>query len=387
MKIKEYFKDSKHIFVAINYIFILALIILKLDLILSYLSQMINLLTPLFYGIMIAYILNIPMTTIEKLIKDKTSNKYINKYLRTLSISLSVIMMIIILGVIGIIIFPELIRSINGLIINLTNLINSAIHNSDKLFKWLNIDVKNIDKAQIEGILKQLGLNYSELINQSTKWVSSLSSNLLYFLNSSATGFGKVSLGFMLSLYLLSAKENFIRQAKMITASILPKEKIKGTFELASKINNTFRSFVGGQLLECFIIGALMYIVLTILQFPFALIIATITAVCALIPIFGAMLSWIIGFFLILSVNPVQALLFLVIYQIIQQFEDNLIYPRIVGKSVGLPALWTLISIIVFGGLFGLIGLIIAVPLTACLYSIISERVKMRLKNKEISIN
>lgn len=387
MKIKEYIKESKLWFILASYVFILVLIIFKSDLILNYLNKVYTLFEPVFLGLGIAYILNIPMVKIENFISIKfKNNKFINKQKRSISILFSVILMILIITFLAIMILPGLISSIGGLISNLTSLINNAINNLHGILSFLNININSLDSKQIEDIAKNLGINYKELLNQSTKWVSSIGINIFDILSSGATLMTDLFFGFMISLYLLSSKEELLKQLKMVIACIFSKETTLELFSFATKTNKIFKSFVGGQLVECFIIGFMMYIPLALFNFPYALLIASITTICAIIPIFGAMISWVIGFILVLSVDPYKAFAFLFIYQIIQQIENNLVYPKVVGESVGLPPLWTLLSITIFGGLYGLQGLLLAVPITASLYSYFSDIIHKKLKKKNITI-
>lgn len=387
MKIKEYIKEYKLWFILITYVFILALIIFKSDLIINYINTVYILFKPVFLGLGIAYVLNIPMVKIENLINKKISNNnFIFKNKRTISMLISIILMFCIIIFLAIMILPELFKSLGGLLANLATLVNNILNNLNGILSFFNINTHSINSKQIEDIANNLGINYSELINQSTKWVGFLSLNLFDFLSTGANLLTNTIFGFMISLYLLSSKEELLKQLKMLIASIFSQKTTIEIFRFAQKTNKIFKNFVGGQLVECFIIGIMMYIPLFLLKFPYALLIASITTVCAIIPIFGAMISWVVGFVLILSIDPYRAIAFLIIYQVIQQIENNLVYPKVVGESVGLPPLWTLLSITIFGGLFGLQGLLLAVPITASIYSYISEKVYEKLRNKNIII-
>lgn len=387
MKIREYLKQNKTWFILATYVFLLAIIVYKFDQIVSYLQQIQVLLLPVIYGIVIAYIINIPMTKIENIL-----NKYINKksilskFTRTISMLISMLILALILFFIAFAILPELIRSAANIIINLTNFINSAINNTDQLLSIVHIDVESVDNVKIEKIMSDIGLNYRNLINQATTWIALIGNNIFGILSFFADKLSKWLIGFMISIYFLSSKETFIRQLRVIAASIYPKEKLNSLFETSHQCNVIFKKFVGGQLVECFILGFLIYLALSIFGIPFSLLIATITALCALIPIFGAIISWIIGFLLILSIDPIKAVIFLFVYQGVQQIENNLIYPKVVGESVGLPAFWTLLSIIIFGGLYGISGMIIAVPFTACLYVIVKNKISEHLEKRNIEI-
>lgn len=387
MKIREYFKQNKTLFILVTYVFLLAIIVYKFDQIVSYLQQIQILLLPVFYGIVIAYVINIPMTKIEAFLKRYIKSKSVfYKFIRTISMIISMLILALILFFVAFTILPELIKSVANIIINLANFINSAINNTDKLLSMVNIDIESVDNVKIEKIMSDIGLNYKNLINQATSWIGTIGNNIFGILNFFANKLSRWLIGFMISIYFLSSKETFIRQLRVFAASIYPKEKLNNLYETCHQCNVIFKKFVGGQLVECFILGFLIYVALNLFSIPFSLLIATITALCALIPIFGAILSWIIGFLLILSIDPLKAIIFLFVYQVVQQIENNLIYPKVVGESVGLPAFWTLLSIIIFGGLYGILGMIIAVPLTACLYVIIKNKVNSHLNKRNIEI-
>ena len=150
--------------------------------------------------------------------------------------------------------------------------------------------------------------------------------------------------------------------------------------------NKTFNKFISGQCLEAIVLGCLMFIALTIFRFPYTLIISVLTAVTALIPIFGSLIAMVIGIVLIGIINPLQAFLFVIVFQVVQQIEGYFIYPRVVGKSVGLSPMWALLAITVGGSLFGVIGMLVGLPLASVIYSLIKTFVNDKINEKEIKI-
>ena len=150
--------------------------------------------------------------------------------------------------------------------------------------------------------------------------------------------------------------------------------------------NKTFSKFISGQCLEAVIVGILMFIAFSLFKFPYALIIAVLTAITALIPIFGALIAMVVGAILIGLNNPMQVILFIIVFLVIQQIEGNLIYPKVVGKSVGLSPIWTLLSITVGGNLFGIPGMLLGLPIASIVYAFIKSTVNNRLKEKQIEI-
>ena len=148
--------------------------------------------------------------------------------------------------------------------------------------------------------------------------------------------------------------------------------------------NRTFSNFLSGQCLEAVILGSLFFITMSIFQFPYALMISVLIAFTALIPVFGAFIGCFIGAFLILLVNPIRAIWFVVLFLCLQQFEGNVIYPKVVGGSVGLPAIWVLVAVTLGGSMMGVVGMLIYIPAFSVAYSLIREAVKKRLQNKQI---
>ena len=167
----------------------------------------------------------------------------------------------------------------------------------------------------------------------------------------------------------------------------MSKEKVYKITEIGSLANKTFSKFISGQCVEAIILGLIIFFTSIIFRFPYSLIIAVLTAVTALIPIFGALIAMLVGAILIAITNPIQAIIFMVVFQIVQQIEGNFIYPKVVGKSVGLSPLWTLLAITVGGNLFGIPGMLLGLPLASVVYALIKEFVNTRLKEKDIKIN
>ena len=150
--------------------------------------------------------------------------------------------------------------------------------------------------------------------------------------------------------------------------------------------NKTFSSFLSGQCIEAVILGSLFFVAMTIFRFPYALMISVLIAFTALIPVFGAFIGCIVGAFLILLLNPIQAIWFVVLFLVLQQFEGNVIYPKVVGGSVGLPAMWVLVAVTLGGSTMGVVGMLVNIPLFSVLYSLFREAVKNRLKQKQVPI-
>ena len=378
MKLKKEVLDLRKWIILILFTVMSFWVFNNLDIIINFINKLFNVFFPFILGGVIAYILNIPMTKIEKILKKVIKKDNKEGLIRTLAIVLSLLLVIIIIAFIAFLLIPELIENIENLIKNIPGVI-------DKVEVWL-VDI--LDKYP--DIQKQI----IETFSNSEHNVSSIVSNILNYLLSSAIGFiSNLVSGFItfftaviFSIYMLSQKEYLIRCFKKLIYGYLKEDKASKVMEIGSLTNKTFSKFISGQCVEAIILGVIIFIALTIFRFPYALIISVLTAVTALIPIFGAIIAMVIGAILIGINNPIQAILFIVVFQIIQQIEGNFIYPKVVGKSVGLSPMWTLLAITAGGSLFGIVGMLIGLPLASVIYALIKESVNNKLKTKKIKI-
>ena len=388
-KFKKEISFLKPWLILTTYAVILIFLMINFNSILTAINKYLILLNPLLMAIAISYVLNIPMKEIEKnILKRIKPNGIIHKNLRGISISLTLLLTIIILGFFGYIIIPQLIVSIVSLVNNLSNILNSIVNNTDAILKFFNLNPLDFEfsSAGINNFLNQFGLDVNKILNSLTGFVGLTSQSFLNYISKFVVTSANWFLAFMLSLYLLTGKETFIRQTKKIIAAIFSNKTTNRIMRYAQISNNVFSSFVTGQLVEALIIGILIYVALLITNMPYSLLIAAMASVLALVPVLGATIACIVGFLLVLSVSPIKAIWFVIIYQVIQQIEGTLIYPKVVGESVGLPGIWTLLSIIVFGGMYGVIGMLFAVPLTAIVYTTGSYLINKALDKKNIVV-
>ena len=191
-------------------------------------------------------------------------------------------------------------------------------------------------------------------------------------------------IAFTFSIYVLFQKERLARQAKQILYAVFPEKATEKILSVAALSNQVFSSFLSGQCVEAVILGTLFVITMSILGMPYAMLTGIVIAITALIPIFGAFIGCVIGMLLIVMVDPVQAVWFLVLFLVLQQIEGNLIYPHVVGNSVGLPSIWVLVAVTVGGNMFGILGILVFIPLCSVLYALFAMFVKKRLREREI---
>lgn len=372
LKIK---KEELHKWIVIAFIVAISyLIVNNLGSILGGVLTLFSVLKPFVLGVVIAYILNIPMTKIEKLLKNKIKNR--DDFIRIISIITSLLLFIGVISFVAFLLIPELVESIQLLMNNIPVLIDKSEN-----FVLTLLDKYPDVQAQIEKAFAKTGnttdlvssiLNY--VINGAVGFISSLVSSLI-----------TIFMALIFSVYMLTQKEILIKGLKKLLYAFIKEKYVDKILEVGKLTNTTFNKFISGQCLEAIVLGCLMFIALTIFRFPYALIISVLTAVTALIPIFGALIAMVVGIILIGIINPVQALLFVVVFQIVQQIEGNFIYPRVVGKSVGLSPMWTLLAITVGGNLFGIIGMLVGLPLASVVYSLIRTFVNNKLSDKKLN--
>lgn len=336
-----------------------------------------KLLAPFAVGGMIAFVMNLPMTKIENLLLGKKTNKE-RKWARAVAITITFILLLAIISFVLFLLVPELINNLKSLAEQIPGLL-------DAIKTWLlNIAQDNPSwKAQIGDIANNLTSSNS-VQNVITSSLNSLMDGSKGFIMSVTSGLTTAILAVVFAIYLLGQKEYLIRGTKKLVFAFLPKKHANKVIGIASLTNKTFAGFVTGQCLEAIILSVIFFLVLFIGGFPYALLISVITFVLAFVPMLGATFSAIIGALLIFPISPIRAVVFIVLSFIIQQLENNLIYPKVVGKSVGLAGIWTLVSIIVFGSLFGVMGMIIGLPIASIAYALLGETVNKKLTEKRL---
>lgn len=342
----------------------------------EFLSTIFSVLLPFILGSIIAFILNIPMKKIELFLKKKIKNK--DGLIRGLSIVLSLLLFVVIILIICLLIIPKLVENINMLISSIPALI-------DKIKEFA---------INLLGKYPDMQIQIEELFSETGSITSVVSDILSYFINSAmgfvssiVSGFITVFTALIFSIYMLSQKEYLIRGTKKIIYAIANRKLAETIIKIGNMTNTTFNKFLTGQCLETIILGCLMFVALNIFKIPYALLISVLTAITALIPIFGAFIAAGIGFILILLTNPFQAIIFIIVFLVVQQIEGNFIYPKVVGKSVGLSPMWTLLAVTTGGKLFGIIGMLIGLPIASIIYTIFKDAVNTKLEEKKILIS
>lgn len=336
-----------------------------------------KLLAPFAVGGMIAFVMNIPMTKIEGLLVGKKTPKK-RKWARGVAIAITLILFLGIISFTLFLLVPELVNNLKCLAERIPGFL-------DSIQSWLMQIADNNPnwKAQIIDIANNLTSSNS-VQNIVTNSLNSLVDSSKGFIASVTSGITTAVLAIVFAIYLLGQKEYLIHGSKKLVYAFVSKKYADKTIEIASLANKTFGGFVSGQCLEAIILSTIFFIVLFVGGFPYALLISVITFVLAFVPMFGATFSAIIGAVLIFPISPIRAIIFLLLSFVIQQIENNLIYPKVVGKSVGLAGIWTLVAIIIFGSLFGIIGMIIGLPIASIAYALLGETVNKKLEEKRL---
>lgn len=369
-------KSRKDIIIIITYIALVIFGLVNFDKIISFASSVFEIFSPFLWGIIFAFILNVINKFFERKVFGKIkSGKIWDKIRRPISITCSFVSVFIIIILMINLLIPQLKSSVSLFIDTLPGYKEDIV---DILYKF---DADENTIAVVSDYLDNFGKVITDYIKDNSQNVITVTTE---FVGSVVNIISKGIISIVFAIYILTQKENLIRQTdKLMNAYLKPKtiEKIKNISLLANK---TFSNFVTGQGLEALIFGVLCFAGMLIFGIPYALPIAVLLGFTALIPIFGAIIGTVLGAILIFMVSPVKAIIFIVFVLIIQQIENNLIYPKVVGKSIGLPGMWVLLSVTIGGSIGGIVGLIIATPLCSLIYGMVSQLVNDKLKKNKI---
>ena len=374
-------EKTKNYFLLITYAIVLAYVFLNLDTVWNVVVTIIDLIKPFIIGICIAFVLNIPMKFFEEKVVGKLTKEK-SKLKRPLSLIITIVVLVgLIIGLMTFVI-PQLAESCSTLVKNVPEYV-------DSLEKFMN---KNINSKEllssdvIEEVYNKIlsmGQNIIKIIGQVAGTIVSHALDITVGVTSTIIN---IVMAFIVSIYILLSKEKLSNQIKKILYAYMKKENVIKFLKVSKIANIKFTNFVRSQVIEACILGVLCFIGMTICSMPYALLISTIIGVTALVPIFGAFVGAILSAFIVLMVSPIKVILFAVIFVVIQQIEGNLIYPFVVGNSIGLSALWVLFAITVGGNAFGVVGMLIGVPLFGVLYTLISITTNKRLEKRNINI-
>ena len=350
----------------------------------SGLGVFIGICAPFILGGVIAFIMKIPLNFLERKVFDKIKNEKFQKHKRSISIALSFIVLILLIFLISAIIVPQLINSFNELRKSLPSFLQMAIDKTREIPYLNNYSEKLQDEYD--------NLSWNEIFNKAKSFVKS-DEKSSYILNSALStassivgGLVSFFLALITSIYVLAEKERLGYQATRICYSCFDNKVANKIIHVFHLLHENFFGFIRGQLTVATFIGIATFICSLILRMPNAATLGVIIGVTDLVPIIGPFLGGAMGFVMIVIEDPTKGLAFIILIIILQQIESNLVYPKLVGKEVGLPSLWTLVAITVGGSLFGVVGMWAFIPLASTIYTLIKEYTEYKIDEKNLDL-
>ena len=335
-------------------------------------GALLSLFSPFILGGAIAFIINVPMSAIERKLKLK-KNK------RAAAYGITLVLLVAVITFCAFVIVPQVVETIELI----AKQVPVAVASAQKL-------IEDIPFPELQKIVSQWEIDWGSITQKAVNLLQSSATGLINsginIISSIISGVTSFVIGFVFSVYVLLQKERLTKQMHQILFAFLPKERAQKVERIGSLTHRTFSKFISGQVLEALILGGMFFVVMVVVQLPYPLVISILITLTALIPIVGAFIGCAIGALLIVMVSPLQALIFIILFLILQQIEGNLIYPHVVGNSVGLPSIWVLVAVTIGGNLMGIVGMLIFIPICSVAYVLFKEIVEKRLsvrKEKE----
>ncbi len=356
----------------------------NLDKIWIFLNMIFKIIFPFVLGGAIAFIINMPMKWIERVLFERNSwknHKTAKKLARPVSLILALIFILSIIGLVLFVVIPQL----GDTLIRLGN---------DVAVFWPQVQEWAIrlfqDNPEIVDYINNIQMNWNATVSYVINFLKIGAGTILGSTVSVAKSIVSACANFAIStvfaFYILIGKEKLKGQIYKILYAFCKEEKVNVIVSICGLVHRTFANFLTGQCVEAVILGTMFFLTMKIFRFPYALLVGVLIAFTALIPIFGAFIGCAVGTFFILMENPMQALAFIVLFFVLQQIEGNLIYPHVVGNSVGLPSIWVLVAVTIGGSLMGIIGMLIFIPLISVVYTLFKGYINKRLNDKKIEI-
>lgn len=360
---------------------LLVIALWKYEVVMNVIKFLWNILFPFILGGAIAFVINVPMSFLERKIfgEKETRSKKNAKFARPVSLVLTLVIVVAVIVIVLFVLIPQLADTFKSLGENISAFL-------PKMRDWISDFTNN--NEEIMSFVNQIQYDPDKIISWAIGFVGtgaeSVMSTTVSAVGTLISGFSKFFIAFSFACYVLLQKEKLHVQSRKIIFAFCPKGKAEAALEVCSLAYKTFSSFLTGQCVEAMILGCMFVVTMTILRLPYALLVGIIIAFTALIPVFGAFIGCALGAFMIFIVDPKQAILFVVVFLVLQQIEGNLIYPHVVGGSVGLPSIWVLAAVSVGGSLMGVVGMLIFIPLVSVFYALFREVVYLKLKKQRI---
>lgn len=364
-------KQTKKILFGATYLIVLIFILYRITDIFGILGTLLSIIEPFLIGGAIAFILSIPMNFLERKFE---------KLKRPISLLLTFLIFILVVLVLIFLVGPKLVETIT----NIANTVPGAVDNLHALVQKSNIDWK-----WIQDYITTVEIDWQSLSNKALSFVKNSFGNLFTstfgVISGVVSGIVSTVISFIFAAYILMSKEKLSVQLKKLLYAFLPEKIVDKMIEVGKLTHKTFTNFFTYQCIECLILGSMFFVTMVILRIPYALLISVMIAIMALVPIFGLCIAFIIASILIVMVDPIKVIVFAILFAVLQQIEGNLIYPRVVGKSIGLPPIWVIVVITLGSKLMGIVGMILFIPLSSVIYTLITKSVSKRIRNRRIS--
>lgn len=377
-------ENIRHIRELIVFTIVLLIGLWNYTIVLDVLGFLGNIIFPFLVGGAIAFVLNVPMSFLERNVfknEKLLQKKRLQRMARPLSLILTILFVLGIVAIVMFVVIPQLGQTFASLGRNIQRFIPQFMTWLETLFE---------DNKEILALIGDMDMSWDKMINSAISFLRSGVGNVFDSTISAATSIvssvASFFISFVFACYILLQKERLHVQVKKILYAYLPEKRVEQALAVCSLTYKTFSSFLTGQCLEALILGSMFFIVMGIIRLPYALLVGVLIAFTALIPIFGAFIGCAVGAFLILMVDPWKAVIFVILFLVLQQIEGNLIYPKVVGNSVGLPSIWVLAAVSIGGSLMGVIGMLVFIPLVSVVYTIFRGDVYRRLEGKGIEV-
>ena len=338
-----------------------------------------GILSPFITGSVFAFIINVPMRSIEgKLTFISKANLK-----RLTALIITFILVLLVLGLVFWLLIPQIVETFNSLLpklqsffLGLGNKISTLLSQNPKLMNWIveNTDIESFDWSGVaQNIISMAGNSVSGILSSAFSAIGSVTGAVI-----------ELFIALVFAVYCLFQKELLARQGRKLIYAFLPEKACDKIVEVLRLSNSTFSNFLSGQCVEVCILGCMFAISMAIFRMPYIPLVSVLVAVTAFIPIVGAWIGCVFGAFFMLVSNPMQAVWFVVLFLVIQQIENNMIYPRVVGTSIGLNGMWVLVAVAVGGELMGVLGMMLMIPITSVLYTLLRELTKSRINSRKI---
>ena len=366
--------DLRKKIIVITYAALLLFVVMKFEFVRGILGNVTHILSPFFLGIVLAFVLNKPMCFFERLLSKKIKKK---GTVRGLSITIYFLLFLLVIVAVFWFIVPQLVINANMFISRTTIYIG-------RIERWINefnhkYNLQSVDLEKMFGQLTDLIQSVSTFV---VNYIGDIVPRLITVTTNLVSFIFNLVITIVFAINLLAAKENILKQLGLLNRAYLPEKFAVKNEKVAIIVNDIFGKYLIGQVTEACILGGLCFIGMKIFRFDYAILISTLIAVTALIPVAGAWIGGGLSFILLALVSPLNAVMFFIYLTVLQQLENNLIYPRVVGSSIGLPGIWVIFAVTVGGGLFGLPGIMLSVPTMSVIYALVGENAKNRLKRK-----